>query len=68
MAFSVVKVVAMVSQFVWLRYYRWLAGVGGRVSGYGYLPVDEKERAVILRLGKFHSIQEPGLHWNPTNW
>lgn len=25
--------------------------------------VDESERAVVLRLGAFHSIQPPGLHW-----
>jgi len=31
----------------------------------GFYQLDEKERALILRLGKFHSIEEPGLHWNP---
>ena len=38
------------------------------VIGYfalGIYQLDAKERAVILRLGEFHSIQEPGLHWNP---
>ena len=28
--------------------------------------VDEKERAVILRLGKYHETLGPGLHWNPV--
>lgn len=31
----------------------------------GIYQLDEKERAVVLRLGKFHSIEGPGLHWNP---
>ena len=31
----------------------------------GIYQLDEKERGLILRLGKYHSIQEPGLHWNP---
>ncbi len=31
----------------------------------GIYQLDEKERALILRLGKFHSIEGPGLHWNP---
>ena len=35
-------------------------------AGFGVYQVDEKERAVILRLGKFASISGPGLHWNPT--
>lgn len=34
-------------------------------AGFGVYQVDEKERAVILRLGKFASISGPGLHWNP---
>ncbi len=34
-------------------------------AGFGFYQVDEKERAVILRLGKFTDIVEPGLHWNP---
>jgi membrane protease subunit HflK len=32
---------------------------------FGIYQLDEKEQAVILRLGKFHSIVGPGLHWNP---
>ena len=31
----------------------------------GIYQVDEKERAVILRLGKYHETVMPGLHWNP---
>ncbi len=31
----------------------------------GIYQLDEKEEAVILRLGKFHSIVRAGLHWNP---
>lgn len=31
----------------------------------GFYQVDEKERAVILRLGQYHSNVGPGLHWNP---
>lgn len=31
----------------------------------GFYQVDEKERTVILRLGKFHETVGPGLHWNP---
>lgn len=32
---------------------------------FGVYQVDEQERAVVLRFGKFHSIAAPGLHWNP---
>ncbi len=32
---------------------------------FGIYQLDEKEQAVVLRLGKFHSIVGPGLHWNP---
>lgn len=31
----------------------------------GVYQVDEKERAVVLRLGKFQAIVDSGLHWNP---
>lgn len=31
----------------------------------GIYQLDAKEEALILRLGKFHSIEGPGLHWNP---
>ncbi|MGH1484869.1 MAG: FtsH protease activity modulator HflK [Cellvibrionaceae bacterium] len=32
---------------------------------FGIYQLDEKQQAVVLRLGKFHSIVGPGLHWNP---
>lgn len=32
---------------------------------FGVYQLDEKEQAVVLRLGKFESIVGPGLHWNP---
>lgn len=31
----------------------------------GIYQVDQKERAVILHLGKFSETKGPGLHWNP---
>ncbi|MCK9468277.1 MAG: FtsH protease activity modulator HflK [Porticoccaceae bacterium] len=31
----------------------------------GIYQVDETERAVVLRLGKYHATVNPGLHWNP---
>ena len=31
----------------------------------GIYQVDEKERAVVLRFGKFLDTVGPGLHWNP---
>lgn len=31
----------------------------------GIYQVDETERAVVLRLGKYHETVNPGLHWNP---
>lgn len=45
-------------------------GIGAIIAvlayfGLGIYQLDEKEQAVVLRLGKFHSIQGPGLHWNP---
>lgn len=32
---------------------------------FGVYQVDEKERAVVLRFGKFLEVVTPGLHWNP---
>ena len=32
---------------------------------FGFYQVDEKERAVVLRFGKFQGVVNPGLHWNP---
>lgn len=31
----------------------------------GFYQVNERESAVVLRLGKYHSTEAPGLHWNP---
>ncbi|MBQ0718783.1 MAG: FtsH protease activity modulator HflK [Gammaproteobacteria bacterium] len=31
----------------------------------GFYQVDAKEKALVLRLGKFHEIIGDGLHWNP---
>ncbi|KGE05187.1 FtsH protease activity modulator HflK [Pseudohaliea rubra] len=31
----------------------------------GFYQVDEQERAVVLRFGKYQSTAMPGLHWNP---
>lgn len=31
----------------------------------GFYSVDEKERAVVLRLGKYLDTNSAGLHWNP---
>jgi membrane protease subunit HflK len=31
----------------------------------GVYQLDEQKRAVVLRLGAFHSIVGPGIHWNP---
>lgn len=34
-------------------------------AAFGFYQVDQKERAVVLRLGAYHSTVGPGLHWNP---
>lgn len=31
----------------------------------GFYQIDEQERAVVLRFGKYHAIARPGLQWNP---
>lgn len=31
----------------------------------GFYQVDQQERGVVLRLGKFHETVQPGLQWNP---
>lgn len=31
----------------------------------GWYQINEQERAVVLRLGVFNEVVEPGLHWNP---
>lgn len=30
----------------------------------GFYQLDQQERAVVLRLGRFHEVVNPGLHWN----
>lgn len=37
--------------------------IGWSISG--FYQVDEKEQAVVLRLGKYVDTMGPGLHWNP---
>jgi len=34
-------------------------------AGMGFYTVDQQERGVILRLGKFSETVQPGLQWNP---
>jgi membrane protease subunit HflK len=34
-------------------------------AGMGFYTVDQQERGVVLRLGQYHDIVQPGLHWNP---
>ncbi|EED35669.1 heat shock protein HslU [Luminiphilus syltensis NOR5-1B] len=31
----------------------------------GFYQLDEQERAVVLRFGKYHATLQPGLQWNP---
>ncbi len=31
----------------------------------GFYQIDEQERAVVLRFGKYHDTVQPGLQWNP---
>ena len=31
----------------------------------GFYTVDEQQRGVVLRLGKYHTTVQPGLQWNP---
>ncbi|MFT5930255.1 MAG: membrane protease subunit HflK [Oceanospirillaceae bacterium] len=34
-------------------------------AGMGFYTVDQQERSVVLRLGKYSETVQPGLHWNP---
>lgn len=34
-------------------------------AGLGFYQVDQQERGVVLRFGKYHDTVQPGLHWNP---
>lgn len=41
--------------------------VGGIIWGLsGFYTIKEAERGVVSRLGKLHSIVQPGLNWKPT--
>ncbi|NQX90315.1 MAG: protease modulator HflK, partial [Halioglobus sp.] len=31
----------------------------------GFYQVDQQERGVVLRFGKYYEVVDPGLHWNP---
>ncbi len=32
----------------------------------GFYTIKEAQRGVVLQFGKFHSMVEPGIHWQPT--
>jgi membrane protease subunit HflK len=42
-----------------------LALLGGVWLYVGVNVIDEQERAVVLRFGRFHEILDPGFNWNP---
>lgn len=42
-----------------------LVGLALAWAAFGFYQVDEKEQAVVLRLGKYLDTQGSGLHWNP---
>jgi membrane protease subunit HflK len=48
---GVVVVVAVVGLLVW--------------GLMGFYQIDQQERAVVLRFGKYHDTVQPGLQWNP---
>lgn len=50
-SFTLVGIAAVLALVVW--------------AGMGFYTVDQQERGVVLRLGKFHSVVNPGLQWNP---
>ncbi|MCD8512714.1 MAG: FtsH protease activity modulator HflK [Nitrincola sp.] len=50
-SFKLVGIVALLALVVW--------------AGMGFYTVDQQERGVVLRLGKFHGVVNPGLQWNP---
>ncbi|QEW07627.1 FtsH protease activity modulator HflK [Nitrincola iocasae] len=50
-SFTLVGIVAVLALVVW--------------AGMGFYTVDQQERGVVLRLGKFHNVVNPGLQWNP---
>ncbi|WP_409523399.1 FtsH protease activity modulator HflK [Nitrincola sp. MINF-07-Sa-05] len=50
-SFTLVGIAAVLALLVW--------------GAMGFYTIDQQERGVVLRLGKFHSIVSPGLQWNP---
>ncbi|WP_191603112.1 FtsH protease activity modulator HflK [Marinomonas algicola] len=42
-----------------------LIGILGLWGAAGVYQVDQQERGVVLRLGKYYETVMPGLHWNP---
>jgi modulator of FtsH protease HflK len=40
------------------------AGVVVLYFAFGFYQLDQQERAVVLRLGKYYGTVNPGLHWN----
>ncbi len=42
-----------------------IIGLLGLWGASGVYQVDQQERGVVLRLGKYHETVMPGLHWNP---
>ncbi|MBR9829261.1 MAG: FtsH protease activity modulator HflK [Oceanospirillales bacterium] len=34
-------------------------------AGMGFYTIDQQERGIVLRLGKYHDTVQPGLQWNP---
>nr|WP_067287118.1 FtsH protease activity modulator HflK [Marinobacterium profundum] len=49
------------SGFLWVL----LAVVVVGWAGMGFYTVDQQERGVVLRLGKYYETVNPGLQWNP---
>lgn len=39
-------------------------GIAALYFIFGFYQLDEQERAVVLRLGKYYETVNPGLHWN----
>ena len=42
-----------------------VAGCGRDMGRMGLYQVDQQERGVVLRFGKYYELVGPGLHWNP---
>ncbi len=48
---ALLAVIALVALLIW--------------AAMGFYQVDQQERAVVLRFGKFYETVQPGLQWNP---